>query len=153
MDHKSKIAEWIASTAWMPVGICTESQPIDVRGMNPWTRYTEWQEIGEVVLYHPQYPQQKHRMLVYRLDHIVFATGELSNCVYGFFVPKAWPAFSSQTRQPSSWMRTRTNRRAILVACGRLPLRSWPNERTRRTRSGCSSLLSLGSYYSSERLR
>ena len=95
MDITSSTADWIARTEWLPVGVCMEGEPIKVQNVNPWVHHGEWEPIGEVILYHPQYPQQKHRMCVYRLGSVVFATGELSKLVYGFFVPKASPASST----------------------------------------------------------
>jgi hypothetical protein len=75
---------------WIPVGVVFEDGPIDVQGVNPWLY--AWQDLHtRIELYHPTYPNQRHMMDIYRIDapsgQILFATGELSNGVYGFFVP------------------------------------------------------------------
>jgi len=76
---------------WRNVGIVMDDQPIHVDGLNPWQH--EWQTTDQpdIELPHPSYPNQLHRMTVYQIANgtkmVVFAAGELSPNVWGFFVP------------------------------------------------------------------
>ncbi|MGA2258841.1 MAG: hypothetical protein ABSG53_29590 [Thermoguttaceae bacterium] len=76
---------------WTSCGIVIEGQPIDVAGINPWNFH--WVSLKEppVELPHPSYPNQRHKMWLYEIDNagkkIVFAAGELSANVWGFYVP------------------------------------------------------------------
>jgi hypothetical protein len=75
---------------WTAVGVVAEMQPITIGGVNAWDR--EWKSIDRpVTLPHPIYLSQHHEFSVYRIDadgrDIVFAAGELSPCVWGFYVP------------------------------------------------------------------
>jgi hypothetical protein len=77
-------------SAWKPVGVVVEGEPIDVGGINPWEH--KWLSSGEspVKLPHPNYPTQFHDMSVLRVafgsKEVVFAVGEISAGVYGFYV-------------------------------------------------------------------
>jgi hypothetical protein len=77
---------------WRFVSIGFETDPTDIGdGLNPWT--SDWgSTTGWIVVAHPSYPWQRHSMSVYEVDHsgrhVVFAAGELSNGVWGFFVPE-----------------------------------------------------------------
>lgn len=75
---------------WRPIGIVLDGDPIDVHGLNPWGH--SWRDTGEVVaMRNPSWPTQVHRVPVYTMGEgtrlVTFATGELSNQVWGFFVP------------------------------------------------------------------
>jgi hypothetical protein len=75
---------------WRFASIGFEGQQTDVGGMNPWE--VEWTSTGSrITVAHPQYPSQRHVMLVYEVTGSVppirFAGGEFSNGVWGFFVP------------------------------------------------------------------
>lgn len=75
---------------WRAVGVVLGNDPIDVLGVDPWG--ATWRDTGEVVAArHPNWPTQVHRVPVYRvidgLRTVTFAAGELSNQVWGFFVP------------------------------------------------------------------
>lgn len=75
---------------WRAVGVVLGNDPIDVLGVDPWG--TTWRDTGDVVaMRHPAWPTQVHRVPVYRvidgLRTVTFAAGELSNQVWGFFVP------------------------------------------------------------------
>jgi hypothetical protein len=57
--------------------------------MNPWE--AEWLSThGRIVVAHPQYPSERHTMFTYVVagtdPPVVFAAGEYSNGVYGFYV-------------------------------------------------------------------
>ena len=75
---------------WKVVGVVVEGEPIDVKGVNPWS--LSWRMIEEtpVMLRHPSYPYQLDTLFVYEVDSeigkISFAAGELSANVWGFYV-------------------------------------------------------------------
>ena len=78
------------TNGWRFVSIGVEGQATDVGGTNPWQ--VKWQPTGRsITVAHPQYPNQRHRMDVYNAEGTqpptVFAAGEFSNGVWGFFVP------------------------------------------------------------------
>jgi len=59
-------------------------------GVNPWE--VKWTPThGRITVAHPQYPSQRHTAFTYEVagvtPPIVFAAGEFSNGVWGFFVP------------------------------------------------------------------
>ncbi len=76
---------------WLAVGIVVEGRAIDIGGLNPWKH--EWHPTGEghVELPHLAYPNQYHPMHVYEIEEserkLKFAAGELSPCVWSFYVP------------------------------------------------------------------
>jgi len=78
-------------SAWRAAGVVAEGQPIAIEGVNVWDH--RWIQRGDEVidLPHPSYPEQRHRMRVYKIEGgeniLVFAAGELSPGVWGFFVP------------------------------------------------------------------
>ncbi|WP_425618271.1 hypothetical protein NA78x_001974 [Anatilimnocola sp. NA78] len=76
---------------WKSVGVVAEGNPISIGGVDPW-KY-EWRRVQDepIQLPHPSYPNQKHGMWVYEVESngrkILFASGELSANVWGFYVP------------------------------------------------------------------
>jgi hypothetical protein len=80
---------------WRFVSIGFENDPIDIGGgINPWLG--TWLSLyRRIVVGHPQYPRQRHDMDTYQLagtdPPVVFAAGEFSNGVWGFFVPLVTP--------------------------------------------------------------
>ncbi|HOT33867.1 MAG TPA: hypothetical protein PLW15_05380, partial [Rhodoglobus sp.] len=75
---------------WRSAGIVFDGEPIDVDGINPWKH--SWVDTGEIVwMRHPSYPTQLHDMPMYLIAaegrYITFAAGELSNTVWGFYLP------------------------------------------------------------------
>ena len=78
---------------WKFINIVTDGQAISIDGINPWKH--EWIELDEdpIEVPHPSYPEQLHEMWIYKINteskSIVFAAGEYSNCVWGFYVPSA----------------------------------------------------------------
>ncbi len=75
---------------WSSVGIVFDGDPIDLHGVNPWKH--SWRDTGEIVwMRHPSYPTQLHDMAEYRIvadgREVRFAAGELSNTVWGFYLP------------------------------------------------------------------
>jgi hypothetical protein len=76
---------------WKVVGAVIEGERISFCGVNPWNHKWIETEQEPVQLPHPCYPNQMHRMRVYEIETggrtILFATGELSANVWGFYVP------------------------------------------------------------------
>jgi hypothetical protein len=78
---------------WRLVSIGLEGEPVDLgSGVDPWT--VSWTSThGRIVVAHPSYPRERHEMFTYEVaasdPPIVFAAGEFSNGVWGFFVPEA----------------------------------------------------------------
>ena len=76
---------------WRFVSIGFDGQSTDVGGVDPWT--VTWTPThGRIVVAHPSYPDERHVMLTYEVagstPPIVFAAGEFSNGVWGFYVPR-----------------------------------------------------------------
>lgn len=77
---------------WVPAGIGFEGDHLDVGGCDPWSE-TPWKPLHEwVVVAHPEHPAQRSRADVYQLIGldglpVTFAATELSNGIWGFFVP------------------------------------------------------------------
>ena len=78
---------------WEFVNIVIDGQPISVNDINPWDY--EWFRLDEepIKVSHPSYPNQTHKMEIYEIrtdkKTVVFAAGEFSNCVWGFYVPSS----------------------------------------------------------------
>jgi hypothetical protein len=75
---------------WRFVSMVLDGQATDVAGVNPWD--VEWTPTHRrVTVAHPRHPSQRHTMFTYEVagttPTIVFAAGEFSNGVWGFFVP------------------------------------------------------------------
>ncbi|MDP3207950.1 MAG: hypothetical protein Q8M65_02270, partial [Rhodoglobus sp.] len=78
------------TAGWRAAGVVLDGDPIDLDGVNPWQH--SWRDTGEVVwMRHPSYPTQLHDMPEYRIvaagREVRFASGELSNTVWGFYLP------------------------------------------------------------------
>jgi hypothetical protein len=75
---------------WKTIGVVAEGDDIMVGGLNPWT--LEWRSVEEepLLLPHPSYPDQRHKMNIYEISsggrRVRFAAGELSANVWGFYV-------------------------------------------------------------------
>ena len=78
-------------SAWRDVHVGTEGDDLRLGGIDVWRQ--SWRRTGEdpMQLPHPSYQHQHHRFHIYEigsLDHPVrFAACELSNGVWGFYVP------------------------------------------------------------------
>ena len=75
---------------WRFVWIGVEGNAVHIDGVNPWR--VNWTATARrIVVPHPSYPAQRHQLEVYEITGsdppVVFAAGELSNGVWGFFVP------------------------------------------------------------------
>ncbi|MEQ1737013.1 MAG: GNAT family N-acetyltransferase [Rhodoglobus sp.] len=83
-------AEPRETVGWRAVGVVLDGDSIDLDGMNPWQH--GWRSTGEMVwMRHPSYPTQLHDVSEYRIvaegREVRFAAGELSNNVWGFYLP------------------------------------------------------------------
>jgi hypothetical protein len=78
-------------TVWKVVGVVAEGQPIEIGGLDPWTLKWTRNSQPPVFLPHPGYPAQRHSMHVFESHSgdtkVVFAAGELSANVWGFYAP------------------------------------------------------------------
>ncbi len=78
------------TVGWTCVGIVFDGDAIELDGVNPWQH--SWRDTGEILwMRHPSYPTQLHDLSEYTLEAdgrtIRFAAGELSNTVWGFYLP------------------------------------------------------------------
>jgi len=78
---------------WEPAHVGFEGAALSIGGINPWLHSELWRCVSpaSIVVPHPSYPQQRHRASVYEITlqgkSIRFAATELSNGVWGFYVP------------------------------------------------------------------
>jgi len=77
---------------WRFLKAVVEGDPIEIDGVNLWKRRRLWVERGEtIVVAHPLYPRQRRELPVREVEGpegpIVFAAGELTGLVWGYFVP------------------------------------------------------------------
>ena len=76
---------------WRDVHIGFGNDGVEIGGVNIWE--SDWRSTGQeaIQLPHPAYPHQGHRFDIYEAGDIQnpvrFAAGELSNGVWGFYVP------------------------------------------------------------------
>ncbi len=76
---------------WHDVHVGTEDDGLKIGGIEVWSQ--DWRPTGEPCLNlpHPSYKHQRHRYDIYEIGNaehpIRFAAGELSNGVWGFYVP------------------------------------------------------------------
>lgn len=79
------------SPGWRFVSIGFEGEATDIgAGIDPWK--VKWVATdGRIVVAHPSYPRERHTMFTYEVEGadppVVFAAGEYSPLVYGFYVP------------------------------------------------------------------
>lgn len=76
---------------WRDVHVGFERDDLTLGGLKVWEE--SWRPVPgpRLILWHPAYPKQRHTMSAYEIGDpsapVRFATGELSNGVWGFFVP------------------------------------------------------------------
>jgi hypothetical protein len=76
---------------WRDVHVGFEGDGLKIAGIAVWSN--EWRRVYEnaIQLPHPSYPTQLHRYDVYEIGAeetpVQLAAGELSNGVWGFYVP------------------------------------------------------------------
>jgi hypothetical protein len=79
-------------TVWRDVHVGIEGDGLEIGGVKVWRH--EWRSTGEprLNLPHPSYRNQTHRYDIYEIGNaensVRFAAGELSNGVWGFYVPE-----------------------------------------------------------------
>ena len=79
-------------TVWRVVHVGFEDDNLKIGGLEVWKH--EWRSTGEPYLNlpHPSYPNQIDRYTIYEIgdagNSVRFATSELSNGVWGFYVPE-----------------------------------------------------------------
>jgi hypothetical protein len=76
---------------WKLLTVVIDGEHLEIEGVNVWE--FKWQTIDEPKLSvpHPSYPSQQHELSPCYIESndkkILFAAGELSNCVWCFYVP------------------------------------------------------------------
>jgi hypothetical protein len=77
---------------WTQQHIGVEGDAVEIRGEKVWKQKWRAVEMPSLRLPHPSYPHQYHDFHVYQIgdtkELVRFAAGELSNGVWGFYVPK-----------------------------------------------------------------
>jgi hypothetical protein len=79
-------------TIWRDAHVGIEPDGLQIGGVEVWKH--KWRRTGEppLDLPHPRYPNQTHQYDVYEIEdagHSVrFAAGELSDGVWGFYIPE-----------------------------------------------------------------
>ena len=98
-NSANPVAPQVVATAnWRNIHIGFENDGLRIGGLQVWQE--KWRRIAEesVQLPHPTYPTQIHRYDIFDIgdgEHpIRFAAGELSNGVWGFYVPTTYPVES-----------------------------------------------------------
>jgi hypothetical protein len=79
---------------WRLVAIGTGNDPVTLRGHELWKQKWLRRADEPITIAHPSYPAERHQMFVYQLRDaptVVFAAGEFSNGIWGFFEPGAAP--------------------------------------------------------------
>jgi hypothetical protein len=78
-------------SGWRDVHVGFEGDGVKINGVAIWRH--EWRRTGEdsLELPHPSHRHQRHSFNIYEVgsidDPVRFAAGELSNGVWGFYVP------------------------------------------------------------------
>jgi hypothetical protein len=76
---------------WQMIHVGLEGSSVSLDDVNPWEH--SWTQLSEesIVVPHPSHPQERHRAWVYEVEgqskRVRFAAGELSNGVWGFYLP------------------------------------------------------------------
>ena len=76
---------------WKLLEVVHDGEPLELEGANVWD--FGWSRLDDSALEvpHPSYPSQRHTLWPYSIEvggnTIEFAAGELSNCVWCFYVP------------------------------------------------------------------
>lgn len=75
---------------WRLLAIGVANEAVSLRGHDIWTEKWARRPDESIIVAHPSYPAERHRMFVYQLENdpaVIFAAGEFSNGVWGFFEP------------------------------------------------------------------
>ncbi len=78
------------SPGWRFVCFGLGSEPVMVAGVNLWA--VKWSPtLGTITVAHPDHPKQRHTMDIHEVvdadPPLVFAAGEYSNNLWGFYLP------------------------------------------------------------------
>jgi len=78
-------------TAWQMTYIGIDGDDAEINDLKVWKHKWRSLHLPPVKLPHPQYPNQIHDYWIYEIGDpahpMRFAAGELSACVWGFYVP------------------------------------------------------------------
>ncbi|HEY4254326.1 MAG TPA: hypothetical protein VGM87_24175 [Roseomonas sp.] len=87
--HGAPPADAAITPGWHLAGIATPSDRILIGGLDPWQYPWRTLNLPPIIVAHPQYPVQRHRMTAYAMDldrsSVLFAAGEFSKGVFGFY--------------------------------------------------------------------
>ncbi len=78
---------------WEPVHVGFEGAAFVIGGIHPWAHAARWQSVSPepIVVPHPAHRHERHRAWIYDIvlekKSVRFAAAELSNGVWGFYVP------------------------------------------------------------------
>jgi hypothetical protein len=76
---------------WQAVHVGFEGDQLEIGGVKVWKEKWRSLDLKPISLPHPAYPNQRHRFYVYEVGDpqapVRFASGELSNGVWGFYIP------------------------------------------------------------------
>jgi hypothetical protein len=78
---------------WVPVHVGLEGASLSIGGINPWLHASNWRSVQQehIVVPHPAHRHERHRAWIYEVTAngkiTRFAATELSNGVWGFYVP------------------------------------------------------------------
>jgi hypothetical protein len=80
----------LVTPGWKLLAVGVEKDAVTLRGHDlwkqKWLRHTD----DSIFVAHPNFPAERHEMFVYQLEvepTIIFAAGEFSNGVWGFYAP------------------------------------------------------------------
>ena len=96
-DGTSSDREIVRMGEWQDVHVGLVGDAVQIRGFLLWQ--VEWRRTSEdpIKLPHTRYRHQHHLFVIYEVgpldDQVRFAAGELSNGVWGFYVPSGTVAF------------------------------------------------------------
>ena len=80
----------LVTPGWRLLAIGLANEAVTLRGHHLWTEQWRRRADEPITVAHPSYPAERHTMSVYQLEvdpRIIFAAGEFSNGVWGFFAP------------------------------------------------------------------
>jgi hypothetical protein len=80
----------LVTPGWRLLAIGLADDPVTLRGHPLWKEKWLRRADPPIIVAPPSYPAERHKMFVYQLENVptvVFAAGEFSNGVWGFFEP------------------------------------------------------------------
>ena len=82
----------IKSKNWELLSVVTDGEYLEIEGVDVWMEKWSQLDVGTLEVPHPSYPNQRHTLWINCIESndrsILFAAGELSNCVWCFYVPR-----------------------------------------------------------------